>query len=47
MLTYVVNSGDVARMGGLIFDSCWRADNTVMGSQTLESGIYQVNVLGF
>ncbi|KAK4150416.1 hypothetical protein C8A00DRAFT_36984 [Chaetomidium leptoderma] len=28
-----VNCNDVARTAGLIFDSCWRADDTVMGGE--------------
>ncbi|KAK2734884.1 hypothetical protein CKAH01_18961 [Colletotrichum kahawae] len=27
------NCNDVARTGGLIFDSCWRADDTVRGTE--------------
>lgn len=27
------NCNDVARTGGLVFDSCWRADGTVKGSE--------------
>lgn len=33
LTTATNNSNDVARTGGLIFDSCWRADNTVQGSE--------------
>ncbi|KAH0425178.1 hypothetical protein CcaCcLH18_11112 [Colletotrichum camelliae] len=37
-----VNCNDVARTGGLIFDSCWRADNTVKGTELCitNSGMY-------
>lgn len=34
MLTFRLgHSGDVARNGGSIFDSCWRADDTIMGQE--------------
>lgn len=41
-----VNCRDVARMGGLIFDSCWRSDGTVMGSEIVAANrAVQVNIL--
>lgn len=41
-----VNCGDVARTGGLIFDSCWRSDGTVMGSEVVAANrAMQVNIL--
>lgn len=37
---------DVARTGGLVFDSCWRADGTVKGSEIcVGNGLMQVNIL--
>lgn len=41
-----VSCSDVARTGGLIFDSCWRADGTVMGSEIVAANRQiQVNIL--
>jgi hypothetical protein len=41
-----VGCGDVARTGGLIFDSCWRSDGTVMGSEIVGANrAVQVNIL--
>ncbi|KAF6813802.1 hypothetical protein CPLU01_14563, partial [Colletotrichum plurivorum] len=41
------NCNDIARTGGLIFDSCWRADNTVKGSEICVTNRWiQVNILG-
>ncbi|KAL0947837.1 hypothetical protein HGRIS_013899 [Hohenbuehelia grisea] len=41
------NCNDVARTGGLIFDSCWRAENTVKGSEIcVGNPNFQVNILG-
>ena len=40
-------SQNVARTGGLIFDSCWRADNTVKGSETsIGNPRMQINIAG-
>ncbi|KAL2193835.1 hypothetical protein P885DRAFT_63610 [Corynascus similis CBS 632.67] len=43
--TKSANCNDIARTAGLIFDSCWRADDTVKGSEYCVSnrGI-QVNI---
>ncbi|KAH7138698.1 hypothetical protein B0J11DRAFT_500900 [Dendryphion nanum] len=41
------NCNDVARTGGLIFDSCWRADNTVKGSEIcISNNRLQINING-
>ncbi|KAJ5001183.1 hypothetical protein K4K48_001711 [Colletotrichum sp. SAR 10_66] len=41
------NCNDVARTGGLIFDSCWRADNTVKGSQAcINEPRMSINIAG-
>ncbi|KAK4643524.1 hypothetical protein QC761_407388 [Podospora bellae-mahoneyi] len=43
-----VNCQDVARTGGLIFDSCFRADNTVKGSEIcITNRLMQINISGF
>lgn len=35
MLTFrFLHSGDVARNGGSIFDSCWRADDTILARKS-------------
>jgi len=40
-----VNCNEVARTAGLIFDSCFRADNTVKGSEIISSNRkLQVNI---
>ena len=40
------NCNDVARTGGLVFDSCWRSDGTVMGSEiNVGNRLMQVNIL--
>ncbi|KAI8290322.1 hypothetical protein K4K60_006270 [Colletotrichum sp. SAR11_57] len=45
--THSVNCNDIARTGGLIFDSCYRADNTVKGSEIcVTNSNIQVNILG-
>lgn len=48
MLTADLNtSNDIARTGGLIFDSCWRSDNTILGSEIcITNSAIQVNILG-
>ena len=33
ILTGLVFSNDIARTAGIIFDNCWRSDDTVMGSE--------------
>ncbi|KAF9881682.1 hypothetical protein CkaCkLH20_00828 [Colletotrichum karsti] len=41
------NCNDVARTGGLIFDSCYRADNTVKGSDVcITNNKFQVAIAG-
>ncbi|KAH7137919.1 hypothetical protein B0J11DRAFT_500176 [Dendryphion nanum] len=41
------NCNDVARTGGLIFDTCWRADNRVKGSRLcISNRMFQVNING-
>ncbi|KAK0672018.1 hypothetical protein QBC41DRAFT_353732 [Cercophora samala] len=41
------NCNDVARTGGLIFDSCWRADGTVKGRELcISNRLMQVNIMG-
>uniref|UniRef100_L2FKS5 Uncharacterized protein n=1 Tax=Colletotrichum fructicola (strain Nara gc5) TaxID=1213859 RepID=L2FKS5_COLFN len=45
--TYTVNCNDIARTGGLIFDTCYRADNTVKGSEfCITNSNIQVNIQG-
>ncbi|CAI0649936.1 unnamed protein product [Colletotrichum noveboracense] len=45
--TYTVNCNDIARTGGLIFDTCYRADNTVKGSELcITNSNIQVNIQG-
>ncbi|KAF4812554.1 hypothetical protein CGCSCA5_v009053 [Colletotrichum siamense] len=45
--TYTVNCNEIARTGGLIFDSCYRADNTVKGKEYVAADRnIQVNILG-
>ncbi|KAF2996618.1 hypothetical protein E8E13_001820 [Curvularia kusanoi] len=39
-----VSCSDVARTGGKIFDSCWRSDNTIMGSEHVKDN-FQINIL--
>lgn len=40
-------SNEIARTGGLIFDSCYRADNTVKGKEYVAADRnIQVNILG-
>ncbi|KAJ4342408.1 hypothetical protein N0V87_001026 [Didymella glomerata] len=40
------NCNDVARTGGLVFDSCWRSDGTVKGSEIcVGNRLMQVNIL--
>ncbi|KAL2148932.1 hypothetical protein VTH82DRAFT_1618 [Thermothelomyces myriococcoides] len=42
-----VNCNDVARTAGLIFDTCWRADDTIMGSRIcITNNRMQINLLG-
>ncbi|TDZ58275.1 hypothetical protein CTRI78_v005615 [Colletotrichum trifolii] len=42
-----VNCNDIARTGGRIFDSCYRADNTVKGSEyCITNNQIQVNIEG-
>ncbi|KAH6843299.1 hypothetical protein B0I37DRAFT_437514 [Chaetomium sp. MPI-CAGE-AT-0009] len=42
-----VNCNDVARTAGLIFDSCWRADDTVMGQERcINSPVMYIAILG-
>ncbi|KAK4118057.1 hypothetical protein N657DRAFT_442809 [Parathielavia appendiculata] len=42
-----VNCNDVARTAGLIFDSCWRADDTIIGSEIcIADRRMQINILG-
>ncbi|KAK3308395.1 uncharacterized protein B0T15DRAFT_524326 [Chaetomium strumarium] len=41
-----VNCNDVARTAGLIFDSCWRADDTVMGLEVcINSPLMDIGIL--
>ncbi|KAL2147540.1 hypothetical protein VTI28DRAFT_8795 [Corynascus sepedonium] len=41
------NCNDVARTAGKVFDSCWRADDTVVGSEIcLTNRKMQINVVG-
>ncbi|KAL2151402.1 hypothetical protein VTH82DRAFT_6500 [Thermothelomyces myriococcoides] len=41
------NCNDVARTAGLIFDTCWRADDTIVGSRLcITNNQMQVNILG-
>ncbi|KAL2125801.1 hypothetical protein VTI74DRAFT_2713 [Chaetomium olivicolor] len=42
-----VNCNDVARTAGRIFDSCWRADDTVMGVEIcINSPLMDIGILG-
>ncbi|KAL2153599.1 hypothetical protein VTH82DRAFT_4754 [Thermothelomyces myriococcoides] len=42
-----VNCNDVARTAGLIFDACWRADETIVGSRIRwNNGNIQIGILG-
>ncbi|KAK4099169.1 hypothetical protein N658DRAFT_174926 [Parathielavia hyrcaniae] len=41
-----VNCNDVARTAGLIFDHCWRADDTIVGSEMcINSPLMQIGIL--
>lgn len=41
------NCNEIARAGGKIFDSCWRADGTVKGRETVAvNQQIQVNING-
>ncbi|KAK4203894.1 hypothetical protein QBC40DRAFT_274110 [Triangularia verruculosa] len=45
--TLSANCNDVARTGGLIFDSCFRSDNTVKGSEICITNQWmQINIAG-
>lgn len=46
VLTWLV-SNDIARTAGIVFDNCWRSDDTIVGSEIcITNNQMQVNVLG-
>ncbi|KXX79407.1 hypothetical protein MMYC01_204064 [Madurella mycetomatis] len=41
------NCNDVARTAGIVFDNCWRSDDTIVGSEIcVTNNQMQINVLG-
>ncbi|GAB1318350.1 hypothetical protein MFIFM68171_08560 [Madurella fahalii] len=41
------NCNDVARTAGIVFDNCWRSDDTIVGSEIcITNNQMQINVLG-